>query len=232
MLFCVIIIIGLLFTLILGPGEGGLFAAFGEEIPWPTRVVQAVAGYVRQPWLFLPVIVLAGLGAFAFRHRYKTHQPFRLRIDVFLCSLPMIGPLLLKIECAKILYVLSDGLEVGLPAIQVLAMARDVCSNEKVKVELIGVLKRFSDGSELTECLSQYQLFPAMVVSMVEVGMESGKLDKVLGQACIGYEEEVQMALDNVARLAEPLLLMFAGFMAGFLALATLLPIIKLTQSL
>ena len=111
-------------------------------------------------------------------------------------------------------------------------MARDVCSNEKVKVELVGVLRAFADGSELTECLSQYQLFPNMVVSMVEVGMESGKLDKVLAQACIGYEEEVQMSLDNVARLAEPLLLMFAGLMAGFLALATLLPIIKLTQSL
>jgi type IV pilus assembly protein PilC len=144
----------------------------------------------------------------------------------------LVGPLINKIECARILYVLADGMEVGLPAIQVLSMARDVCRNEKVKVELVGVLKRFSDGSDLTECLSQYQLFPQMVVSMVEVGMESGKLDKVLGQACIGYEEEVQMSLDNVARLAEPLLLMFAGFMAGFLALATLLPIIKLTQSL
>lgn len=231
-LFVVIVIIGLLFTMILGPGEGGLFAAFGTEIPWPTKVVQAVAGYVRKPWLFLPVIVIGVLGALAFRYRYKTNQNFRLRVDVGLCSLPLVGPLIQKIECAKILYVLSDGMEVGLPAIQVLAMARDVCSNEKVRVELIGVLKRFSDGSELTECLSQYQLFPAMVVSMVEVGMESGKLDKVLGQACIGYEEEVQMALDNVARLAEPILLMFAGFMAGFLALATLLPIIKLTQTL
>jgi type IV pilus assembly protein PilC len=231
-LACVIVIIGLLFTMILGPGENGLFSAFGTEIPWPTRVVQTVSSYVRRPWLILPFVLLAGVGALAFRHAYKTNQPFRLWVDIKLCQIPIVGPLIHKIECARILYVLSDGLEVGLPAIHVLAMARDVCSNEKVKVELIGVLRRFSDGSELTECLSQYQLFPRMVVSMVEVGMESGKLDKVLGQACIGYEEEVQMALDNVARLAEPLLLAFAGFMAGFLAIATLLPIIKLTQTL
>ena len=102
-LFVVIVIIGLLFTMVLGPGEGGLFGAFGGEIPWPTKVVQAVAGYVRRPWIFLPFIVAGGLGMLAIRHRYKTNQPFRLRVDVLLASLPLIGPLLLKIECAKIL---------------------------------------------------------------------------------------------------------------------------------
>ena len=231
-LLCVIILIGLLFTLILGPGESGLFASFGQELPWPTKVVQQIASYVRRPWFVLPFVLLAAIGALAFAHYYKTSQAFRLRVDVLLCRLPLVGPLIQKIECARILYVMSDGLEVGLPAIQVLSMARDVCGNEKVKVELVGVLRRFADGSELTECLAQYDLFPQMVISMVEVGMESGKLDQVLGKACVGYEEEVQMALDNVSRLAEPLLLMFAGIMAGFLALATLLPIIKLTQSL
>ena len=231
-LFCVIVIIGVLFTMILGPGENGLFAAFGAEIPWPTKVVQAVSNFIRSPVLIALVLLVLISGALSFRYAYRKNQEFRLRVDIFLIGLPIVGPLIQKIECARILYVLSDGMEVGLPAIHVLAMARDVCNNEKVRVELNGVLKRFADGSELVECLSQYKLFPAMVISMVEVGMESGKLDVVLGQACKGYEEEVQMALDNVARLAEPLLLMFAGFMAGFLALATLLPIIKLTQSL
>lgn len=231
-LLCVIVAIGLLFTLILGPGDGGLFGAFGNDLPWPTRVVQAVSSYLRQPIVLLIGAVALVAAVTSFRLAYRHNEQFRLKVDVGVIELPLIGPLVQKIECARILYVMADGLEVGLPAVQVLSMARDVCGNEKVKVEINGVLRRFADGSELTECLQQYQLFPPMVISMVEVGMESGQLDRVLAQACIGYEEDVQMTLDSVTRLAEPLLLMFAGFMAGFLALATLLPIIKMVQNI
>lgn len=231
-LFCVIVLMGLLFTTILGPGEEGLFAAFGAEIPWPTRVVQKISAFVRSPWLIAGLAAAFFLIAWAFREQMRTSPSFRLRVHVLLATIPVLGPLLHKIECAKILYVLSDGMDVGIPAVQVLAIARDVCANEKVKVELSGVVRAFADGSDLNEALALYPIFPRMALSMVEVGMESGKLDKVLQQASLGFEEDVQMALDNVARLAEPLLLAFAGLMAGFLAIATLLPIINMVQNI
>ena len=71
-----------------------------------------------------------------------------------------------------------------------------------------------------------------MVLCMVESGLETGKLDAVLEQASKTFEDDVKLALDSVAQLAEPIMLIFAGLMAGFLALATLMPIIQMVDSL
>lgn len=231
-LFVVILLMGALFTLVLGPGEGGLFSAFGEEIPWATRVVQQVSEVVRRPWLIaLGIGVLVSL--FLTIKGYIGRNPTaRMKFDATLLQLPLLGDLIHKAETARLLYVMGDGLSVGLPALKCMHMARDVCGNDKMRREFTRVITNFSEGETFADALNQASLFPHMVISMIEVGMESGKLDIVMNQVCVNYEEDVQMTLENVTRLAEPLLLAFAGAMAAFLALATLLPIINMVDTL
>lgn len=231
-LLVVILAMGLLFTLVLGPGEGGLFAAFGEEIPWPTKVVQSISEVVKRPWLM--ALIIGGIAAVVMgvKRHLRDNAKSRLAFHGYLLGTPAIGPLIQKTECARLLWVMADGLSVGLPAIKCMGMARDVCKNDSMRVAFTRVIEAFSHGEEFSLALAQFQLFPAMVISMIEVGMESGKLDVVMRRVCETYEEDVQMALDNIARLAEPLLLAFAGAMAAFLALATLLPIINMVNTL
>lgn len=231
-LLVVIIAMGLLFTLVLGPGEGGLFEAFGKEIPWPTRVVQSVSQAIKNPWL-VGGILFTLVGSFlGVKRLLEENATARMRFHSLLLQAPMIGALVEKTECARLLYIMADGLNVGLPAIKCMAMARDACANDRMRLQFSRVIRTFSDGEEMAASFSSHGLFPEMVISMLEVGVESGKLDTVMRQVCDNYEEDVQMTLDNVARLAEPLLLAFAGAMAAFLALATLLPIINMVNTL
>ncbi len=231
-LLLAIVALAVLFTLVLGPGDSGLFAAFGTSLPWPTRVVQGIASLARQPLLLLGGGLLLSGVILGVRYKLRHDKDLRLRVHRVLLRIPVLGSVIMKIESAKIMYVLADALEVGLPAVQALSMARDVAGNDEVRRQLQEVLKNFSDGLELSQSLQRQALFPPMVLSMIEVGMESGKLDLVLARASASFEEEVQMALENLTRLAEPLLLCFAGLMAGFLAIATLLPIIRMVESL
>lgn len=231
-LLCVIIALGVLFTMILGPGDSGLFAAFGTEMPWPTKVVQKVSYVAGEPAILLAIAAVIGLSVWLFLRKLATDKYFRLRFHSFVLALPAIGPLVKKIECARILYVISDGLHVGVPIGTALIMSRDVCGNEKIKREISKVHKDFSEGVDFSEALALHDIFPPIVLCMVETGMESGKLDAVLGQASKNFEEDVRLALDAVSQLAEPLLLIFAGVMAGFLALATLMPIIQMVDTL
>lgn len=231
-LFCVIIALGILFSMILGPGDEGLFAAFGTEMPWPTRVVQQVSNFVRKPWLLIPIFLFLGVSAWLFFRQLSIDRFFRLRVHTFFLSLPAIGPLIKKIECARILYVMSDALAVGVPVGTALFMSSEVCSNEKIKRELRKVHADFSDGVDFSEALAIHEVFPPIILCMVETGLESGKLDRIMAQASINFEEDVKLALDSISQLAEPIMLIFAGIMAGFLALATLLPIINMVDTL
>lgn len=231
-LFLAIIGLGLLFTTILGPGDEGLFAAFGQEMPWPTIVVQNISQAIRNPFLMGGLLVAVLTFILTFRHVLSTNDTFRLRVHATLLNLPAVGRLIRKIECARILYVLSDSLTVGLPLARALLMAREVCGNERVKLEITKVHREFTDGSDISTALANHDLFPQMVLCMVESGLETGKLDAVLEQASKTFEDDVKLALDSVAQLAEPIMLIFAGLMAGFLALATLMPIIQMVDSL
>ena len=231
-LFCVIVALAIMFMIILGPGEDGLFSAFGTEMPWPTRVVQQASNLLKKPWILVGgTLVIVGLIAL-FRARMRSSDSFRLKVHSTMLTAPIFGPLFTKIESARVLYVMADAFSVGLPAVQVLGMAKNVCGNDRVALGLKRVLKDFSNGIDLSETLAQQQVFPPIVLSMIEVGMESGKLDMVLAQACKTYEEDVKLTLDAVTQLAEPLLLIFAGLVSAFLALATLLPIIRMVENL
>lgn len=231
-LFVVIVCMGLLFTMVLGPGEGGLFEAFGEQIPWPTRVVQEVSLIIKNPFLVGGIVITLVGSVIAAKKYLEANAVARMRVHALLLQTPMLGTLVQKTECSRLLYIMADGLSVGLPAVKCMAMARDTCSNDRMRQQFSRVIQTFSDGDELAHSFAIHGLFPNMVVSMLEVGVESGKLDLVMRQVCDTYEEDVQMTLDNVARLAEPLLLAFAGAMAAFLALATLLPIINMVNTL
>ena len=231
-LFCVILILVVLFSIILGPGDEGLFSAFGTEMPWPTRVVQTVSDTLRKPWIvifFLSIFV--GIVAL-FRRKMESDATFRLGVHSFWLKIPIIGDIIKKVEAARLLYFLTDALSVGIPLASALVMATSVCGNEKTKRQLRKVHQEFCDGEDLASSLAQKDIFPRMALSMIETGLESGQLDSVIVKVSHIFEEDVRLALDSLSQLAEPIMLIFAGGIAGFFAIATLMPLIKMVETL
>ncbi|MEW6282317.1 MAG: type II secretion system F family protein, partial [Candidatus Eremiobacterota bacterium] len=142
------------------------------------------------------------------------------------------GDVVTKALTARVLFILSSSLQVGIPLVEALKMCQRAVPNQEMCRRLQGAISVFVTGADASEALARSRVFPTMVTSIVHVGEETGRLDVLLERVTLLYEEEVDQALSNAARLVEPLLLCVAGFMAGFVALASLLPIIQVIGQL
>lgn len=231
-LFLAIIAMGLFFTLVLAPGDASLFSALGSELPWPTQFMISLSHKLRSPYWMIGTLAFLVLAYTVFVRRLRSDEAFRLRLHAALLRLPVVGPLILKTVSAQMLYVLSCSLQVGMPTSEALKLAREVCTNLQFRGRFDRALEDFRGGVDLGEALQAHEVFPHLVISMVHMGLEVGNLEIVLGKISAMYEEDVTASLTSATQLAEPLLLAFAGAMSAFLALATLLPIINVVNTL
>ncbi|MCA9790426.1 MAG: type II secretion system F family protein [Candidatus Eremiobacteraeota bacterium] len=231
-LMLIMCLVGAIFVVVLGPRDQGLFGSFGQELPLPTEILMKASEFLRSPfWLFGSLGLVLG-SLWAVRYRWQHSPKFRLHLDTLFLDIPALGTLIQKVESARMLYVISTATQVGIPMMTALNLSVEVCGNTHIREQFHDALKLFRNGVDLDEALQRMQVFPNMVTSMVRLGMESGQLDTVLASVSRAYEEDVSTTLSNTTKMLEPLLLSFAGLMAAFLALATLMPIIQLANKL
>ncbi|MBN9416146.1 MAG: type II secretion system F family protein [Candidatus Eremiobacteraeota bacterium] len=231
-LFAAILAMGLFFTLVLAPGDANLFASLGSELPWPTQVMINLSSMLRNP--FWVVGVSGGLIALVwlFFWQLRRNDKFRLKIHRKILRIPIVGPLVRKTVSAQMLYVISCALQVGMTTTDALKLAREVCINLEFRQRFDDALRAFREGDDLSDALYRYEVFPHLVITMIQMGLEVGNLEIVLSKISVLYEEDVTQSLTSATQLAEPILLAFAGAMSAFLALATLLPIINVVNTL
>ena len=231
-LFMAILAMGLFFTLVLAPGDSSLFSELGSQLPWPTAVMIGLSKMIRNPFWVAASALLLVLAVLALRHLMHSNQAFRHRLHSKALRLPIVGPLITKTVSAQMLYVIACSLQVGMATSGALKLAREVCTNLDFLERFDAALADFRLGTDLAEALESHAVFPRLVLSMIHLGMEVGNLELVLAKISQLYEEEVTSALMSATQLAEPILLAFAGAMSAFLALATLLPIINVVNTL
>lgn len=224
-----ILFAALLFVYILG-GEGGLFASFGDDLPWPTRVLVQGASFLRQAHQVVLAGVLVFIGLGWLRRLLTAQGPLRQFVHQHCLELPGVGPLIRRVCSARILFVLANCLSVGLPMLNALRLSRESCSNDYILILFDQAIKDFRDGNPLSDSLQRVQVFEPMVTSMLNVGEEVGHLESIALRLAEMMEEDCFTTLQTAVQLIEPILLLFAGSLAAFLAVATLLPIIQMAQ--
>jgi type IV pilus assembly protein PilC len=231
-LFLAILAMGLFFTLVLAPGDASLFASLGSELPWPTQMMINLSSILRNPFWVVGIAGGTVLLVWLFLWKLRRDESFRLMIHRRILQVPIVGGLVRKTVSAQMLYVISCALQVGMTTSDALKLAREVCSNLEFRQRFDEALKAFREGDDLSDALARYEVFPHLVLTMIQMGLEVGNLEIVLGKISVLYEEDVTQSLTAATQLAEPLLLAFAGAMSAFLALATLLPIINVVNTL
>lgn len=231
-LFVVMVLVVALFVTFVAPGDEGLFSALGDDIPWPSQVLIGISSVVTNP------LLMVGLGggaltlALLFRRSYHQSPEFRLSIDSGLLGLPVLGKLISALESARCLDVLATSLSVGLTIVQALKNSLRVVSNEKFRRDLEAANQAIIEGSGLGAALAANTSIPRFATSLIEVSEEAGALDGALDRCARILDEQVNDALERAVVLAEPLLLALGGTAAGFVAIATFLPIMRLIAEL
>ncbi len=207
------------------PIFGKMFQDFGQALPAPTQFVLGLSAFTRK--YFLVAIVFVAALVIAFRW-YKGTENGRRTIDRIYLKIPIVGPLLQKIAVARFARTLGTMVSSGVPILESMDIVAKSAGNRIIEEAILKARMSISEGKTIAEPLSESKVFPTMVTQMVSVGEATGALDTMLNKIAEFYDEEVDMAVDALTSLLEPLLMVFLGVVIGGLVIAMYLPIFKL----
>ncbi|WP_369926267.1 type II secretion system inner membrane protein GspF [Xanthomonas sp. NCPPB 2632] len=206
-----------------------IFADMQVPIPLITQVVLAM-GTVISNWWWAIVLVMVVLGLFL---RLRLRDPdTRLAFHGRLLTMRVAGPLLLKVETARIARTLGTLLKNGVPLLSSLAIARQVTGNRALDQALEQAAERVKGGSGLGSSLAQTERFPRLALQMIQVGEEAGALDTMLLKVADTFDVEAKRAIDRLLAALVPALTIVMTVMVAFIMAAILLPLLSLTSNI
>ena len=211
------------------PTFATLFEGLGAQLPLPTRVViQASDIVVAWGWLFL--IALGVLG-YAIRQYYGT-EGGRHTIDAVMLKTPILGDILRKVAVARFCRTLATLLSSGVPILDGLDITAKTSGNAIIEKAILRTRTGIERGETVSGPLRETNVFPSMVVQMINVGETTGALDTMLSKIADFYEDEVDAAVAGLLTLLEPVMIAFLGVVVGGIVIAMYMPIFDLISKL
>ncbi|MEM7013905.1 MAG: type II secretion system F family protein [Verrucomicrobiota bacterium] len=199
----------------------------GAELPGLTKFVIALSGFVggNVVWLIGGII-----GAFALWKLFSSTKGGRAVIDRMKLSMPIFGPVQQKTAIARFSRTLGTLVHSGVPILQALNITRDTAGNVVVSKAIDKVHEAVREGESIVNPLESSKVFPPMVISMVQVGEETGQLPDMLMKIADVYDDEVDTAVAGLTSLLEPLMIVFLAVVVGTIVFALFLPLTKIIQ--
>ena len=200
----------------------------GAELPIVTQYVIDLSEFVQHNGLSILAVVVA----FVVLKKIvgKTEKGAYL-FDVISLKMPVTGTLTQRTAVSRLTRTLGTLLTSGVPILQSLVIVRDTTGNRVVSKAIQNVHDAVKEGEGMTQPLSQCPVFPPMVVSMVEVGEETGALAEMLTRIADTYDDEVDNAVAGMTAAIEPVLIIFLAVIVGTIVVAMFLPMIKIISS-
>jgi general secretion pathway protein F len=209
------------------PRFAAIFNDLGTAIPLPTLILLEVSEAIQRGWWLLALVVAGGV--LASRMVLATPRG-RLAADRLLLGLPVVGEVILKTEVARFTRILGTLLKSGIGMIPALAVVKEMLSNRV----LVGAAEGLGDGARrgagLAEPMAAAKAFPPLVIHMVRVGEETGRLEDMLLQVAAALETDTRKLVKRLIALAEPCIILIMGLVVGFIVVAMLMAILSVTD--
>lgn len=207
------------------PTFKGIFSEMGADLPTVTKIAMGFTEWLLRWWFTIPIFAIA---VFLFYYIYSKIPTGRYQLDLLKLRLPLFGPLVQKMAISRFARTFSTLLGAGVPILRALEIVRDVVGNAVFAAALSTIRESVRDGYKLSAPMSNYDIFPAMVVQMVDTGEEAGNLPEMVEQIAIFYDEEVDRSIKAMLSLMEPMLIVFLGGVVAFVAFSIYLPLFKM----
>jgi type IV pilus assembly protein PilC len=201
----------------------------GEPLPGLTEFVISLSNFIQNYWYMIFGGAIFGFVAFKM---FKKTDKGALIIDTILLKMPPLGGMVTKVNTAQFCRVLSTLLGSGVAILNSLEIVRNTTSNRVVVKAVQNVHDSVKEGESVGRPLEQSNVFPLMMISMVEVGEETGALPEMLVRVADIYEEEVDVAVDGLTSLIEPIMIVFLAVIVGGIVIAMFLPMIALMNKM
>ncbi|MES2012575.1 MAG: type II secretion system F family protein [Pseudomonadota bacterium] len=210
------------------PAFKDLFSSFGADLPAPTLIVMGISDIFVQWWW--AIFGSIGFGIWFFFYTWKRSLSMQSTMDRLILKAPVFGPLVRKATIARWSRTLATMFSAGVPLVEALDSVAGAAGNRVYYDATKKVQSEISTGTSLTVAMQNAEVFPNMVLQMTAIGEESGALDSMLSKVADFFEAEVDDAVDAMASLMEPIIMVVLGTLIGGLVVALYLPIFKLGQ--
>ncbi len=214
-----------------------IFADFGVELPGITVMmintsrwfVGQIPGQQYPGWLFLIVGIPA---IFILFKLIRKAGPGRAVTDILMLWIPIFGGLIKKSTIARFTRTLGTLISAGVPILEAVTITKETCGNYVFERALQKVHDSIREGESFAQPLRESKTCDAIVVNMVDVGEESGDMDAMLLKIADNYDEEVDVAVQSLTKLIEPLMIVILGGMVGTIVVAMFMPMVAMLESL
>ena len=210
-----------------------MFENSGVPLPLPTRMLLSLRTVV-------PIATVLGvcglLGIWIGRpwiKRFFVDRPeLQRQLHALPFHIPVVSGIYSKISTARVLYSMCTMLDSGLTMTSTMKRAAGAAGNAHIAYRLKQATERIMEGSSLGEALGVYNVFPRGAIQMLSVGEESANLVNMVRHVADMYDSEVELALNDIASVLEPIIMVFMGLIVGFIVLSAVLPTVQLIQNL
>lgn len=222
-------VVGFIMMTFVIPKLTAVIAESGAKLPWTTRLLIAVSGFMTKFWWVVLVLLVVALVAFF--QMLKTKRG-RTLFDTAKLHIPIFGTLFSRIYLVRFCRSLSTLMVGGVPLAQSLAIVAEVVGNSVFKDMVLETAKAVRDGHPLTEIFSKRKAFPPMASEMLATGERTGKLEDILARLSTFYSREIDNLVTNMVSLIEPMIMVLMGLAVGVMVSAIILPMYNLANQI
>ncbi|MDN5819645.1 MAG: type II secretion system F family protein [bacterium] len=208
------------------PSIGGIvknLGGEGAELPPLTQAMLAISDFMRNYWFIVFPVMAAGVVALL---RYIKTPVGKKQFHRVILKLPAINTIIKKVAVARFARTFSALMGAGVSVLESLDITGKAIGNSVYEEALHKASENVENGDQLSKIIAEHNdLFPAIISQMLSVGEETGQTDKVLVKVADFYEEEVDIAIDGLSSIIEPIMIVMMGGMVGLIAASVMLPI-------
>lgn len=222
--------IGIFMMIVVVPKITEMFKDFQAELPLPTKIIIALSDFIAANGLFVGLGFLLLIIIFA---KILKTQKGKYYFQALLLKLPIISPIIKKINLARFARTISSLLKTDIMIIKSFQITANVLGNLHYRAALNEMAEKIKRGGQINEVIKNYpKLFPPIVTQMILVGEQTGQLDTILEELADFYESEVSQTMDTLPSIIEPLLILILGLGVGAMAVAIIMPMYSLTEAI
>lgn len=206
-----------------------IFADFKMKLPWITEMLIATSRWFVKYWYVIPLIPVGIILTLKLIRLNKTGAYVLDKIKLFI---PVAGMIIEKSIVARTMRTLGTLISSGVPILEALSIVRETAMNAVFEDAFQRVYESIREGETIAVPLKECKIVDDMVVNMVDVGEETGDLDTMLNKVADVYDEEVDVLVESLISLLEPIMIVVLGLIVGTIVIALFMPLLGLLEGL
>lgn len=207
-----------------------VFQSFGADLPAFTKMIVSASDFMVSYWYVILFLVVGAVVSFIMA---KNRSPaFAHFLDRMILKIPVVGQIMHNSAIARFARTTAVTFKAGVPLVEALDTVAGATGNIVYEKAVYRIRDDVAVGYQVNMAMKQVNLFPHMVIQMVAIGEEAGALDAMLFKVAEFYEQEVNNAVDALASLLEPMIMIFLGVVVGGMVIGMYLPIFKLAAAI